>query len=70
MPKTTHTLGPWVPNDARFVYGQCADDEGEAPFVADNHPETENYTARERANACLIAAAPDARGELPRHSSS
>jgi len=58
---TTHTPGPWQDNDAGLIYGQVTDDEDEAPFVCDccNEPGSGEYTEREKANARLIAAAPD-----------
>jgi hypothetical protein len=56
-----HTPGPWEDNDAGLIYGQMQDDEDQAPFVCDvcNEPGSGSYTEQEKANAILIAAAPD-----------
>ena len=54
-----HTPGPWQDNDAGLIYGQVTGDDDEAPFICDVCDNQPDYTARERANARLIAAAPE-----------
>jgi protein-arginine kinase activator protein McsA len=60
MTQTLHTPGPWQDNDAGLIYGQVTGDDDEAPFVCDccAEPGSGEYTEREKANARLIAAAP------------
>lgn len=61
MSRTRHTPGPWEDNNAGLIYGQVSGDDDEAPFVCDvcNEPGSGEYTEQEKANAALIAAAPD-----------
>jgi hypothetical protein len=34
-PVAKHTPGPWVHGENGLIYGQCADDDSEAPFICD-----------------------------------
>jgi len=56
-----YTKGPWDDNDAGLIYGQVSGDTDEAPFVCDccENGGSGIYTEQERANARLIAAAPE-----------
>jgi hypothetical protein len=56
---TQHTAGPWEANAAGLIYGHVGHDEDEAPFVCDVCVSPLEYTEAERANARLIAAAPE-----------
>jgi hypothetical protein len=56
---TKHTPGPWQDNDAGLIYGQVSADDDEAPFICDVCDNQPDYTEREKANARLIAAAPE-----------
>lgn len=54
-----HTPGPWEDNGAGLTYGQVTGDDDEAPFICDCcDKQSGEYTTQEKANARLIAAAP------------
>jgi hypothetical protein len=61
MTNAQHTPGPWQDNDAGRIYAPVPVGADEAPFVADccNNPGSSQCTTREKANASLIAAAPE-----------
>ena len=56
-----HTKGPWQDNDEGLIFGQVSGDTDIAPFVCDvcDNPGSGVYTEQEKANARLIAAAPE-----------
>ena len=64
-----HTPLPWVANDAGLIFGQIADHEHEAPFVADTIGDRDRQafgilTDAECANTALIVAACNAHHAL------
>jgi hypothetical protein len=59
MTQMKHTPGPWEDNDAGLIYGQVSDDNDVAPFVSDVCDSPLEYSGQEKANARLIAAAPE-----------
>lgn len=59
-----HSPGPWEHNNAGLVYGQVSGDDDEAPFVCDVIEDSAMQalgicSPTEKANATLIAAAPE-----------
>jgi protein-arginine kinase activator protein McsA len=56
-----YTPGPWQYNDAGLIYGQINGEQNEALFVCNvcNEPESDKYSEQEKANARLIATAPE-----------
>lgn len=67
--KPRHTPLPWVANDAGLIYGQIADHEDEAPFVADTIGDRDRQafgilTDTECANTALIVTACNAHHAL------
>ena len=59
-----HSPGPWEHNNAGLIYGQVSGDDDEAPFVCDviDDPAMQALgicSPTEKANAALIAAAPE-----------
>jgi hypothetical protein len=59
MKTAQHTPAPWTANASGLIYRQVSDDDDGAPFVCDVCDNPLEYTDQERANARLIAAAPD-----------
>jgi hypothetical protein len=58
------TPGPWEHGDNGLIYGQCREDDAEAPFVCDVIEDSAMQALGilspvEEANARLIAAAPE-----------
>jgi protein-arginine kinase activator protein McsA len=56
-----YTPGPWQYNDAGLIYGQINGEQNEALFVCNvcNKPGSDKYSKQEKANARLIATAPE-----------
>lgn len=64
MTNANHTPGPWEHGNNGLIYGQCAEDDVEAPFVCDVIEDSAMQALGmlspiEEANARLIAAAPE-----------
>jgi len=64
MRNANHTPGPWEHGNNGLIYGQCGEDDVEAPFVCDVIEDSAMQALGmlspvEEANARLIAAAPE-----------
>jgi hypothetical protein len=65
-----HTPAPWEHGDNGLIYGQCGEDDVEAPFVCDVIKDSAMQALGilspvEEANARLIAAAPELLEAIP-----
>ena len=65
----THAPTPYVLNDAGLIFGQCSEDDDEAPFIADVISDRERaafgiLTNQEAATAAFIVTACNAHAEL------